>query len=193
MSGYDPMAHGARCDLCPLRGQHFVAPAGPLDASFVIIGDVPSQTDMKFGRPFIGPAGAMLDDLFWFVAKQTQGALKRNLAWLTYGLLCRPEVPDKEGQQRYDLNAYVAWLRRDNRRLKKLGEPQRVSPFECCAPRLYAEIDRCDAAARSRGAPNGAIVYPLENYALATVRGKPGKSLSTMKHRGSVLVYGELT
>lgn len=41
-----------------------VMPAGPLDAPLMIVGEAPGATEVELGRPFAGPAGLLLQELF---------------------------------------------------------------------------------------------------------------------------------
>ena len=67
------------CRKCPigLLDNHAVMGEGPQDAALMIVGEQPGdQEDMK-GRPFVGPAGQLLDDHL-----QTAG-IDRNAAYVT--------------------------------------------------------------------------------------------------------------
>lgn len=184
MSEYDPKACGARCDACPLSGQPVVPPAGPLTlADMAIVGEAPGMNEVKFKKPFVGASGVKLDEILW------NAGMRRQSVWITNGLLCRPEVPGELGKKRYDVKLYMAWLRKENARRKKAKEAPLESPFACCAPRLYLELQTLDAGCRSRGRPNGVVVVPMGNFALGTLSGKPGSHKGILKWRGSVIQY----
>lgn len=196
---YDPQACGARCDLCPLRGEQVVPPEGNQHARLAIVNEAPGAYELKFDKQFIGPHGAKLNELLY------KAGLARNQVWLTSAILCRAEVPDKDGRRRFDLKEYMAWLRRENVKIKrqnkvartaayKAGEPipidipERYSPFECCAPRLYGELQALDTQAFANGAPNGVVAVPLGSFALGMLTTRPGAAQSIMKYRGSVIL-----
>lgn len=183
MPAYDPVAAGALCDRCPLRGSVVVPPSGRGDADVVIVGEAPGFNEVKQGKPFVGASGVKLADLLLETQFKTRDSL-----FITNTLLCRPEVPGVEGKERYNVKRYIAWLRKENMRRKKVSEPLLESPFTCCAPRLYRELERAEWYARVRNCPNGAVVIPLGNFALgAIVQGQPGKAQGIMKYRGSVI------
>jgi DNA polymerase len=65
-----------RCDLY-LSGTHVVWGEGNMDARVMLIGQGPGEQEAKRGRPFIGPAGKMLDQ-----ALQAAN-IDRNKLWIT--------------------------------------------------------------------------------------------------------------
>lgn len=189
---YDPRAAGCLCDHCPLNGQQVVAPEGNWEAKMALVHESPGADALKFEKQWIGPAGAKLNELLF------KAGLSRNQLWMTSALLCRPEVPDKDGRRRYDLKEYMAWLRRENVKIKrhnkanaKMGiapTPELNSPFDCCAPRLKAELAYLDEKAKAAGAPNGLVVVPTGPYSLGMLSSdKPGATLGILKYRGSIM------
>ena len=61
---YDPLEHGARCDICPLAGVHRpVPPKGPVDSPVAIVGEGPGDAEIERGSPFVGQSGLLLRDL----------------------------------------------------------------------------------------------------------------------------------
>ncbi len=188
---YDPRACGAQCDRCPLNGQQVVPPEGNPDARMAIVAESPGMYELKFEKMWIGPAGAKLNELLY------KAGLARNQLWFTSALLCRPEVPEKEGRRRYDMKEYMAWLRRENVKIKRHNKaavkagtqltPEINSPFDCCAPRLYGELTVLDQKAWAAGAPNGLVTVPLGSFALGMITTKPNAQQSIVKYRGSVI------
>jgi uracil-DNA glycosylase family 4 len=86
VNGYDPVAHGARCDICPLKGRPIVPPEAPtLEIKLVIIGEGPGYRETLVKRPFVGPSGRLLDKCLEIAG------IDRATAWVTNGTLCRPE------------------------------------------------------------------------------------------------------
>lgn len=156
MSGrnYDPRAHGAKCDDCPLRGQAYVAPEGPdslkvLSGAFshpylAVVGEAPGEQEERQGRPFVGPSGDEMN-------KALVGAgLRRGFVHVTNVLLCRP--PDN------NLTEFIKAISKRNKTMEKEwkercktagtnGLPQPPppsyipSPIDCCKPRFEAEVE----------------------------------------------------
>lgn len=186
---YDPRKHGARCDECPLKGKRVVAPTGVGESAIVVMGDAPGKAETEQGKPFTGPAGFRLQELL-----RKAGLPLRDDLHLTNALLCRPEIPDEYGKKRYDVKGFLAWLRRENvRRKRDTDSPPLNNPFDCCAPRLKAELREAEKLARELNAenpsqfPTGAVVFPVGNFALAQVMGHERRGTSVAKYRGSVI------
>ena len=56
----------ARCQACPLweLGTQTVFGEGPPDAKIMFVGEQPGDQEDRLGRPFVGPAGRLLDQAF---------------------------------------------------------------------------------------------------------------------------------
>lgn len=174
---FNPRILGARCDDCPLNGAQPVMPTGPEDAPIVFVGEAPGKWEVMKGRSFVGPSGAKLDELLYLAG------YRRDEVRVTHAILCRTEAPGEVGKARFDVKKYMAWLRRENVLRKKAKHELLESPFDCCWPRLRRELWAADRHARNRGAPNGAVIMPLGNFALKQLAGVS----SIMKYRGSVM------
>ena len=88
--GYDAQAHGARCDLCPLKGNQVVPPEaarGPIQ--LVIVGEGPGRIEEKMRIPFYGASGKFLDERLRKDAK-----IPRSACHITNATLCRGESDD---------------------------------------------------------------------------------------------------
>lgn len=75
----DARAGCALCARCTL-GQHAtqaVCGEGPPDAALMIVGEQPGDHEDLQGRPFVGPAGQLLD------GAMTEAGVDRDRAWLT--------------------------------------------------------------------------------------------------------------
>jgi uracil-DNA glycosylase len=186
MQPYDPRAHGALCDECPLKGKQVVPPEG--DSCIVIIGDAPGKADEQAKKIYSGATGMKLNELL-----RRAGLPPRNQLLLTNAVLCRPEVPDEYGRKRFDLRNFMAWVRKQNVARKKEGHPPMKTPFDCCKPRLKAELKRAEFMAReahkrdSSQFPNGAVVMPTGNFALAELMGVQKRAMKVLNYRGSVM------
>ena len=69
-------AHCTRCDLCRFATQT-VFGEGPANAEIMIVGEQPGDQEDLAGRPFVGPAGQMLDRAL------AQAGIDRSRAYVT--------------------------------------------------------------------------------------------------------------
>ncbi|HEX7126207.1 MAG TPA: uracil-DNA glycosylase [Thermodesulfobacteriota bacterium] len=126
MSGREPSMDALRAEAERLAAGAGGLPAGRLvfgegnpRAELVIVGEAPGETEARLGRPFVGRAGRLLDDLL------AEAGLDRADAWVTNVVKVRPTAG--EGP------------RRRNR-------PPRVSEVRAWLPVLDAEIAAVDPA-----------------------------------------------
>ncbi len=71
------------CCLC--EGRHnTVFGEGDPHAGIMLIGEAPGKYEDQQGRPFVGPAGKLLDELLW------HAHLRRNEVYIANVLKCRP-------------------------------------------------------------------------------------------------------
>lgn len=185
---YDPKMAGARCDLCPLAGHRVVPPENVGASAVMILGDSPGLQEEKTGRIFTGTTGMKLAELL-----RRAGMPQRGQVHLTNAILCRPEIPDEYGRKRFDVKQYIAWIRKQNVQLKKFKQPLLNNPFDCCKPRLLSELKRAELLAREihrqdpSQFPNGAVIFPTGNFALAELMGVQKRAMKVLNYRGSVL------
>ncbi len=76
-----------RCDLWR-SGARSVFGSGPTDAELMLLGEAPSEADLRTGEPFSGPSGELLDE--WIEAL----GLSRERVWLTNTVKHRPTVEE---------------------------------------------------------------------------------------------------
>jgi len=76
----------AVCTRCPLHysRKKAVPGEGPPQAEIMLIGEGPGFYENEQGRPFVGPAGQLLDQLL------AQAGLKREQVWIGNVVKCRP-------------------------------------------------------------------------------------------------------
>jgi len=74
------------CTLCPLHAsrKNAVPGEGSLDAKVMFIGEAPGRNEDIQGRPFVGAAGKLLDQLLELAG------LKREEVYITNVVKCRP-------------------------------------------------------------------------------------------------------
>lgn len=83
----ESLHHGIlRCRKCPLHEsrQHAVPGEGDPHAALLLIGEAPGAKEDEQGRPFVGPAGDQLDELFGELN------MDRADAFITSSVKCRP-------------------------------------------------------------------------------------------------------
>ncbi|HDR73777.1 MAG TPA: uracil-DNA glycosylase [Methanoculleus sp.] len=75
-----------QCTKCPLSASrtHAVPGEGPEDARVLFIGEAPGKNEDRQGRPFVGRAGAILDELLASIG------LARGDVYITNIVKCRP-------------------------------------------------------------------------------------------------------
>ena len=79
----DDILHCQRCELYETRTNPVVG-EGSLDADLFFIGEAPGYNEDQQGRPFVGRAGAILDELLDSIG------LKRSEVYIANILKCRP-------------------------------------------------------------------------------------------------------
>lgn len=129
MTPYDAEAHGARCDLCPLREVRQGGPVPPEPSGApvaLLVGEAPGKEEVEQGRPFVGQSGQEL----W----RALGAAgyRRSRFGITNAILCRP--PENK------LDRVLSDLKRENKKRVAAGQEPRPTPMACCQPRLAREI-----------------------------------------------------
>lgn len=72
-----------RCALARTR-THAVPGEGPLDAEVMLIGEAPGVNEDRQGRPFVGAAGAFLEELL------AEAGYRRDQVYICNVLKCRP-------------------------------------------------------------------------------------------------------
>lgn len=99
------------CTRCPLcRARTVAVPGeGPADADIMFVGEGPGFQEDQQGRPFVGPAGALLNELL------QQAGLRRQRVFITNLVKCRPPgnrepSPDEVSACRDYLNAQIALI-----------------------------------------------------------------------------------
>jgi DNA polymerase len=158
MSGYETLLEKIRsCTLCTLseKRTQAVPGEGSLDADIMFIGEGPGFYEDRDGRPFVGPAGQLLEQLLASIG------LDRQEVYISNMLKCRPP----------------------NNRDPLPGEVKACKPYldeqiELIAPKIIVALGRHsfgkffpdESISKARGKPrtwNGTIVYPMYHPAAA--------------------------
>jgi uracil-DNA glycosylase len=106
----------ADCRACPLweNASQTVFGEGSKDAEIVLVGEQPGDQEDLAGRPFVGPAGRLLDDAL------EQAGIDRKLAYVT------------------NVVKHFKWQPRGKRRIHQKPNAAEVA---ACRPWLDAELD----------------------------------------------------
>lgn len=99
----DEAAVCTRCDLHFSRNRA-VAGEGPADAEILFIGEGPGFHENQQGRPFVGAAGRLLDELL------TKIGLQRSDVFITNIVKCRP--PSNRDPEPQEIEACSEYLER---------------------------------------------------------------------------------
>lgn len=92
-SRYDPRKAGARCDLCPLKGNNIVPPKpSSLPTKIVFVGEAPGRKEEIHGQPFIGQTGVFLRGI------AREYGIDMREAFLQNAALCRSNI-DRENDE----------------------------------------------------------------------------------------------
>jgi DNA polymerase len=73
------------------HGRQLVWGEGPLSAKVAIVGEAPGDKEEKLRKPFVGPAGRLLD------IELAKAGLRRSDMWLTNIVKCRPVRESSSG------------------------------------------------------------------------------------------------
>jgi uracil-DNA glycosylase len=92
-----------RCKLSCSR-QNCVPGDGPNSARVVFIGEAPGKNEDKTGRPFVGPAGRILDDALH------KAGIERSRIFITNIVKCRP--PGNRRPSKEESASCIAYLER---------------------------------------------------------------------------------
>jgi uracil-DNA glycosylase len=123
----------ASCHACGLAQQRtqVVPGEGADDAEIVFIGEAPGYNEDRLGRPFVGPAGALLDELLALIG------LSRQSVYIANVVKCRP--PANRDPLPGEILACKPWLDRQ---------------LDMIAPRVVVTLGRFSLA---RYLPNESI------------------------------------
>jgi uracil-DNA glycosylase family protein len=115
-------ADAASCQRCPLyrNATQVVFGEGPVDAALVMIGEQPGDQEDRAGRPFVGPAGRVLDQALSAVG------LDRRTVYVTNAV--KHFKHEERGKRRLH--------KHPNRREDGMGQAAKVWHFRRCCPVL---------------------------------------------------------
>jgi DNA polymerase len=95
-----------QCTKCPLHKTklHYVPGEGSLSPDIFFIGEGPGETEDRFGRPFIGKAGQLLDKVLKKMGYDREKVFIGNI------LKCRP--PNNRNPMKDEVDACLPYLKR---------------------------------------------------------------------------------
>jgi DNA polymerase len=130
----------AAFDACPLKAtaNRTVIRDGILGAPVLVVGEAPGQEEDRLGKPFVGPAGQMLDRMLGAI-----GLSRADNVLITNIIFWRPPANRKPTPQEVAL--CVPFVRR----LIELAQPKLV--LLAGATAAQALLDRPDGISRLRG------------------------------------------
>src|ERR671934_579229 len=107
-------AQALTCPGCPNRATRFrvVFGEGDVNAKAMLVGQGPGVVEEQIGRPFVGPAGALLDRAL------AEAGLQRGQLWLTNVIKCRAVKQEKgrlldRAPSAAELRACRPWLNQE--------------------------------------------------------------------------------
>lgn len=98
-----------KCDLCKTR-KHAVFGEGGLNVNVMFVGEGPGAREDETGRPFVGPAGQLLDKMLASIG------LDRTTAYIANVVKCRP--PNNADPRPEYCQACIGYLREQVRFLR---------------------------------------------------------------------------
>lgn len=148
--------HGSGCgyEVCELNTQ-LVPGEGPADAAIVIVGEAPGAREDAAGRPFVGPAGKLLDTLL------VQAGLARDEVFITNVVKGRP--PDNRDPKAGEVAHHWPWLEAQ----LALIEPQLLVPLGRHALKRLAPDAKIGEAHGTVLKADGRRLFPLYHPAAA--------------------------
>ena len=158
MSEYDALVQRIHsCTLCTLSEKRTTAVPGEgkLDADIVFIGEGPGFYEDQQGRPFVGPAGKLLEELLASIG------MKREDVYITNMIKCR--APNNRDPLPAEIQACKPYL---------------DEQLEMIAPKVVVTLGRFsfskffpdEPIGKARGKPriwNGTTIYPMYHPAAA--------------------------
>ena len=162
MSEYDILLQQVHsCTLCTLSQKRTTAVPGEgnLSSDIVFIGEGPGFYEDQQGRPFVGPAGQLLEELL------TSIGLEREDVYITNMVKCRP--PNNRDPLPGEIQACKPYL---DRQLEMIRPKVVVTLGRYSFSKFFPDTP----IGKARGKPrtwNGLVVYPMYHPAAALRNG----------------------
>ncbi len=146
LAGIDKAIHA--CRKCPIGGlqNHAVMGEGPQDAALMIVGEQPGDQEDQVGRPFVGPAGQLLDTHLEKIGIDRGAAYVTNaVKHFKYVQRGKRRLHQNPGAKEIDTCRW--WLEGE----RELVQPRLVLAMGASAAR--ALLGKTVSISRARGAP----------------------------------------
>ncbi|MDP6070081.1 MAG: uracil-DNA glycosylase [SAR202 cluster bacterium] len=158
VSDYDDLVREINgCEKCELSRdrQNAVPGEGSLDAEIMFIGEGPGRYEDRDGRPFVGPAGHLLDEMLAAIG------LKRHDVYIANMLKCRP--PRNRDPLPSELDSCTPYLDR---------QIEIISPsvIVCLGRFSFSNFFPNETISKARGRPRrwrDIVVFPMYHPAAA--------------------------
>lgn len=125
-------------------------------AEIMFIGEAPGQREDELGRPFVGPAGKMLDDLLGSIG------LRREDVYISNVVKYRP--PENRDPTPEEKEQCMPWL------MLEIGliKPKIIVPLGRHAlGHFFTDLSITNAHGKPQQLPNGTAVFPIYHPAAA--------------------------
>lgn len=151
---YEEMGRCQQCSLAKTRLK-VVPGEGPEDADLLFIGEAPGWHENQQGRPFVGPAGQLLEELLASID------LKRSDVYIANVIKCRP--PNNRDPLPIEIEACGSFL---DRQLAIIQPKMIVTLGRYSMSKFFAResISRIHGVARKRG---NTLLFPMYHPAAA--------------------------
>lgn len=176
---YQEIANCRDCELAKYRTK-VVPGEGSEDADLLFIGEAPGWHEDQQGRPFVGPAGAFLDQLLASIG------LSREQVYIANVIKCRP--PQNRDPLPAETQACRKWL---DRQIEIIRPRMIITLGRYSLARYFPDenIGKIHGKARKVG---GIIYYPMYHPAAALHQGSLRRIIEAdMLQIPRVLVQGE--
>jgi len=176
---YQEIANCRDCELAKYRTK-VVPGEGPEDAELLFIGEAPGWHEDQQGRPFVGPAGAFLNQLLASIG------LSREQVYIANVIKCRP--PQNRDPLPAEIQACCKWL---DRQIEIIRPRMIITLGRYSLARYFPNesIGKIHGKARKVG---DIIYYPMYHPAAAIHRGSLRRIIEAdMLQIPRVLVQGE--
>lgn len=169
-----------RCDLCKTRTNPAFGEGNP-DADILFVGEGPGHDEDVLGRPFVGPAGQLLDRML------AAAGLERKNVYIANVVKCRP--PGNRNPQDDEAETCLPYLRAQY----VLIQPKIVVCLGAIATKYLYDRDAKISRVRGQWLCKGGVWFLPTYHPAALLRDESKKRDAWMDFQALVAKYTELT